>query len=381
MAFVTLTFSMLNVLVPLLSVDLGAGPGTVGLLVSIGHVLPTLLAIQIGRWVDRVGSRPVLTVGAIGATLSPMVVVFAPDLTALVMIQLLSGLFHTCVAVGSQSLVASLGEPRQHDRNFAWYMTFLSIGQLAGPIAAGLAVDAFGYRVAFAALPIAGSAALLNIGLLHRLRLVDAGNRSLESVSTRTQLRHLSSNVGVQLAILGSCGILTAIAVRQAFIPAYLLGEGFSATAIGTLLSLRALAAVAVRPIMPRLVRLLGGRARALTVMIIIVSVAVGLLGTTTSYALLAMLSLLAGIGSGIGMPLSIVTIASHVEPHQRATALALRLTVNRGAQIVTPLLVGAMIAWLGYTVSFIFTGLGLLVVALQVVALTPKFEERELEH
>jgi MFS family permease len=378
MAFVTLTFSMLYVLVPLMSVDLGASPAMVGLLVSSGHVLPMLLAMRLGRVVDRIGSRRVLGFGAVGALFMPLAVVVAPTLPALALTQFVSGLFHVCLAVASQSLVARLGDERSHERNFAWYMTFLSVGQLGGPIAAGVLVDGFGYRVAFAALMLTSTVTLASVALIRRLSLPDGGSGSDRSMRSSGQIRRLTGNVGVQLAVLGSCGVLTAIAVRQAFMPPYLLENAFTATSIGTLLSLRALAAVAVRPVMPQIIRLLGGRARALIVMIVLVALGVGALGFTTSFAALALLSLLAGIGTGVGMPLSIVTIASHVEPHERATALALRLTVNRGAQLVTPFVMGVTIGLVGYGASFALTGVLLLAVGVIVWRLAPAFEESE---
>lgn len=378
MAFVTLTFSMLYVLVPLMSVDLDASPVTVGLIVSSGHVLPMLLAMRLGRIVDRIGSRRVLTIGAVGALLMPLAVVLAPTLPSLAFTQTVSGLFHVCLAVASQSLVARLGNERTHERNFAWYMTFLSVGQLGGPITAGLLVDTFGYQVAFAALMATSTITLLSVVLLRGLAIPDGGTGSERSMRASGQIRRLSGNVGVQLAVLGSCGVLTAIAVRQAFMPPYLLEHAFTATSIGMLLSLRALAAVAVRPMMPQIIRRLGGRARTLMVMIVLVAIGVGALGFTTSFATLAVLSLLAGIGTGVGMPLSIVTIASHVEPHERATALALRLTINRAAQLVTPFFMGVTIGVVGYGASFAITGILLLAVGFVVLRLVPAFQESE---
>jgi len=378
MAFVTLTFSMLYVLVPLMSVSLGASPVTVGLLVSSGHVLPMLLAMRLGRLVDRIGGRRVLTFGAVGALLMPLAVVMAPSLPALALTQLVSGLFHVCLAVASQSLVASLGDERTHERNFAWYMTFLSVGQLGGPITAGVLVDTLGYQVAFASLMVTSAITLISVAVIRRLDIIDITPGGDRSTHGSGQIKRLSANIGVQLAVLGSCGVLTAIAVRQAFMPPYLLENAFTATSIGVLFSLRALAAVAVRPVMPQIIRLLGGRARTLVVMIVLVAAGVGALGFTTSFAALAVLSLLAGIGTGVGMPLSIVTIASHVEPHERATALALRLTVNRGAQLVTPFIMGVTIGLIGYGPSFLVTGVLLLGVGIAVFRLTPAFERSE---
>jgi len=130
---------------------------------------------------------------------------------------------------------------------------------------------------------------------------------------------------------------------------------------------------------MPQIIHLLGGRARTLVVMIVLVAIGVGVLGVTTSFVALAVLSLRAGIGTGVGMPLSIVTIASHVEPHERATALALRLTVNRGAQRITPVVMGVTIGAIGYGPSFLITGVFLLCVGVTVLRLEPNFERSEL--
>ena len=215
---------------------------------------------------------------------------------------------------------------------------------------------------------------------LRRTGLIGHGAADGGTPHRTTDLTTLGRNVGVQLAVIGSCGVLTAIAVRQAFMPPYLVEHDFTATAIGALLSLRAVAAVVVRPLMPQIIRALGGRVRTLFVMMVLVSIGVGALGLSTSYAVLAILALLAGIGTGIGMPLSIVTIASHVGARDRGAALALRMTVNRAAQLVAPFAMGLVVGGLGYAPAFLATGATLLALALLVSRLGPAFDASEAE-
>ena len=127
------THAMMAPLVPLFGLELGASPAVIGLLVSAGYVLPLLLAIGAGSLVDRRGPRPLIVGGMIGMTLSPLLVAAVPDLGALIVAQLVLGLSHLLVIVAAQAHVASRGEGQARERNFGWYTTFVSVGQLTGP--------------------------------------------------------------------------------------------------------------------------------------------------------------------------------------------------------------------------------------------------------
>ena len=381
MASVSMAFGMLAVLVPLLALERGASAPLVGLIVASGHLVPALVAVRIGRFVDQVGTHRLLLIGAWGIVLVPFLVVASPTLGVLALAQVATGFFHVCLTVASQALVADIGTGGSHDRNFAWYSTGLSIGQLIGPLAAGVLGDAFGLRLGFGALAVPALVSLACV--LRMLRAPSLGHDAADRARASTQhgviaQTPLLAPTAMQLAVLSSCAILIAISTRQAFLPQYMVGLDFTATSVGLVLSLRAVSSVAVRPLMPQIVRRFRGRASALAAMVFLVALGVGLLGSGATLGALAALSLLSGIGTGVGLPLSIVTIASHVPAAERGTALAVRLTINRFAQLVAPVVIGVLVTLVGFGVAFGLAGIGMAAVALWIALLARSFDLAE---
>src|SRR5690606_31663083 len=149
----------------------------------------------------------------------------------------------------------------------------------------------------------------------------------------RASVRSIVGNVGFQMAVLSSSGIFLALTVREAFMPVMMQDLGMSATTIGSLVSLGSLTAVLIRPIIPRVTTMLRGLARTLVAGMVAVAAGVGALalgpvvgGSALFFGVLAVVT---GFGSGVGFPLSIVSVATHVPLNQRGLALSLRLSSN----------------------------------------------------
>jgi MFS family permease len=258
------------------------------------------------------------------------------------------------------------------------------------PLLACVAIDAAGFRAAFAA-----ATAVLTLTFLLTVAIrrgVGAGASQEATAATvrsrddrsephatalprRYGAREALRNVGVQLAVLSSAGVFVAISVKQAFLPVALQELGYPATTIGALISLTALASVLVRPLMPLFSRTFGGPARTLVVAMAAVAVGVGALGMVSSVVAFGVLAVLAGFGTGIGLPLSIVTVASHVEARHRGSALGLRLSLNRAAQLVMPVAVGGAIGAAGYGFGFGLTGVVLAGLAVAAALRVRAFE------
>lgn len=364
--------SILGTATPLFAVALGLAPVWVGVLVALPNVLPVLMAMPAGRWIDRGSAGRWLAFGTGGMVSAPLLLVLLPSAPALALAQLGLGVFQLFAALSSQSYVADLGGGRALERNYATYATLLSAGRLVGPLLAGVAIDAGGFRTSFAvAAAVLTFTFALTWAIRHGVGAQRAARTAAVASAAPTSLpgsygaREALRNVGVQLAVLSSAGVFVAISVKQAFLPVALQELGYPATTIGALISLSALAAVLVRPLMPPISRALGGPARTLVVAMAAVAVAVGALGMVSSLLAFGVLGVLAGFGTGVGLPLSIVTVASHVEGRHRGTALGLRLSLNRAAQLAMPVVIGAVIGTAGFAVGFgvagaVLTGLTL---------------------
>ncbi len=384
---------------PLFAVDLGLAATSVGVLVALPNLFPVVLAITAGRLVDRLGPTRWFLVGTAGATVGPVLVWAAPGVAALAAAQLIVGLSQLFTTLAAQSLVADVANGRSVARNFSLFTTTLSAGRMVGPIVAGLVVDGAGFRTAFGVaaftlvVPVAIAwtvrrSAAREAALASERRSADqvdaAVSRAGSGVEPGSGARAGAvpaaraaglANVGVQLAVLASAGVFVAVSVRQAFLPVLLTDLGYSATSIGTLISVGSLAAVLVRPLMPWFTRTLGGPARTLVVAMAAVAVGVGGLGLVTSWAAFAGLAVVVGFGTGVGLPLSIVTVASHVDPRQRGAALGLRLSLNRAAQLAMPVAVGALVTAAGFGVAFGVAGGVLAALSVLAAARVPLFE------
>jgi MFS family permease len=399
MGLVTVSLSALGTLVPLYAVAEGASATLIGLLVALPNVFPVVLALTAGRLVDGGGAGRWLVIGTLGMVIAPLAVTLVTGLWALAVAQVVIGLFHLFATLSSQSFVADLSNGRSFERNFSWYSTSLAAGRMIGPLLAGVVVDVAGFRAAFALVTLVALATVVLATLARRVDVragalhapasgapsggperaqtapATAPGEEARPLAGAAAVRDALANPGVQLAVLASSGVFVAIAVRQAFFPVYLQDLAYPASTIGALLSLGAFAAVLVRPLMPLVSRVFGGPARTLIVAMTAVALSVGLLGVTTTIAPLVALTMLAGFGTGVGMPLSIVTVASHVDRRRRGLALGLRLSANRFAQLVAPVAIGALVGAAGFGAGFAAAG-GLLALAACAAALrVPAFE------
>ncbi|MDF1521953.1 MAG: MFS transporter, partial [Trueperaceae bacterium] len=304
----------------------------------------------------------------------------------------IKGFYLAVATLAAQSLVADVRNGRSTAQNFGWFTTTLSGGRLVGPLLAGVVVDLAGFRAAFAVVVLATAVPVAIAAWLRRaFRRADVGDGAASGAAAdaagvevdlgdaervrRQAAGPTLANVGVQLAVLASAGVFVAVSVRQAFLPVLLTDLGYSATAIGALVSVGSLAAVLVRPAMPWFARALGGPARALVVAMAAVAVGIGALGLVGSWGTFTALAVVAGFGTGVGLPLSIVTVASHVDPRRRGAALGLRLSLNRAAQLIMPVAMGALLATSGFAVAFGLTGAALAALAVLAALRVPTFE------
>lgn len=370
---------MMAVMVPLYATSLGLGAEWLGLLVAMPGMFPVLLAIPASRIVDRLGPAKWLFVGMLGMASAPVSLLLLPGVVGLAASRLLVGFFQLFVTLSGQSLVAGLTNGRSHQSNFAAYSTLLALGRMFGPILAGFIIDTAGFRASFVAtltiLLLAGVGAyLVMLGNSH------TGSGTRVGLGTgRSSVRSVVSNVGFQMAVLSSSGIFLALTMREAFMPVMMQDLGMSATTIGTLVSLGSLTSVLIRPIIPRVTTALRGTARTSVAGMAAVAVGVGLLALAplvgASTLFFGVLAVVTGFGSGVGFPLSIVSVATHVPLDERGLALSLRLSSNHLVELTAPVLGGLLVAAAGYSAGFAAAGAILALLTLLAVGRVKGYE------
>jgi MFS family permease len=361
-------YTMIGLLTPLVALRFGAGPAAVGALVSVGFLLPLVMAVPAGTWADRWGARRMVRVGFLAFALAALPMAVWPSWTTLIFGFVLANLAHLVYVVGSQALVADLGDHGPaRESAYGWWTTSVAVGQAIGPLAGGFALDFFGARTGFAAMTVV-------MGLAFVLTLPMRVSGQLASVPARFEFaaaRRLLGDRTVGLAMLTSSAALWASTVMYTFLPVRLELLAMPAASIGALLSLRAVAAVVVRPWMPRMVAALGGRER--TVVLTLLAMSFGLVGVAFGGAWwwLAGCMVVFGAGFGLSQPVSMVMVADRVAARERGAALGVRLTGNRSAQLLSPVALAVVAERLGMPPFFVLHALLVLGAALVLASLT----------
>ncbi|MGL3805245.1 MFS transporter [Paeniglutamicibacter sp. R2-26] len=333
------------------ALELGVDPGLLGLVVASFSILPVFLAVAIGRATDRGRERGVLVAGAGLMIASGLGLLFAAgSLPALLGWNLLLGVGHLMSLLGEQSRLAS-AKNRNMDKVFGLYTTVTAVAQAAAPLLLGVLGGASVHPdTALLLLAYLGCALAMAVATLFMVRH-GAGQREAKA---REQPR-LSSALNVEPAtrntLLASIGlsmmVLCTIDLLQVYLPALAVERGIPVQTVGILLALRAGATVLSRLGLGKLVRAVG-RARLLLASTGVSAVLVALLVLDTGVLWTGVLLVLAGLGLGIGQPLSMSVVSAAAADGTRGTWMSIRLLGNRLGQAVIPVGVGIFATGLG---------------------------------
>ncbi|MFG2787576.1 MFS transporter [Streptomyces sp. NPDC048419] len=335
---------------------LGADERAVGVVAGVYALLPLFAAVPLGRRTDHGRCAPLLPVGVVliagGCALSGV----AGSLWTMAVWSGVMGLGHLCFVIGSQSLVARQSAPHEQDRNFGHFTIGASLGQLVGPIAAGVLIggpDMSGTSAQ--ALLVAGAGAAVAFTSLWRIEdrtaiESPAGARARVPVGGILRARGVPAGMLVSLSVLSATDILTA------YLPVVGEHRGIAPSVIGVLLSVRAGATIACRLVLTPLLRLLGRPALLTVTCLLAALLCAGIALPMPVWALGVLLAAL-GFCLGVGQPLSMTTVVQAAPDDARSTALALRLTGNRLGQVAAPAAAGLVAGVAGVAAPFVMLG------------------------
>ncbi|HTN48291.1 MAG TPA: MFS transporter, partial [Burkholderiaceae bacterium] len=173
----------------------GASAFTVGVVMALFALVPALLAVRAGRWLDRVGPLPPMLLGTslmtLGALLPAVFPYATADVAPLLVGAALLGTGFMYLQMTAQNLVGTLADPARRPAAFSMLALGFSTSGLIAPVASGFLIDAVGHRATFAAvfLLLMTSLALL-IAQRHRLPAHDGHARGSENTSPFELLLH-----------------------------------------------------------------------------------------------------------------------------------------------------------------------------------------------
>ena len=340
----------------LFALELGASEFTVGVLMSLFALLPTVLSVSAGRLIDRAGPRRPLMLSLMALTLGCALPFVLPYLWALYLSATALGVSFMYVHIAMNSVFGAHGSPEQRAVNFAWLALGFSISNSIGPLVAGYAIDWLGHAAAFAVLAVFPLFALILLWLRKRPLPRPEHVRLAKGAGVLDLLRipGLRQTFWVSLLLATGWDLFTFI------IPLYGARIGLSAAAIGVILSTFAVATLTVRVAMPLLIKKMKQWS--------IIFAAMAISGTcyllfpfAQSVPPLLLLSFVLGLGLGSAQPVIMSLLYSASPPGRQGEAVGLRTSLLNGSHTLIPLASGAASAAVGMNPVFWVLGAFLL--------------------
>jgi MFS family permease len=344
-------FAGAKVALPLHALQLGVDPFSVGVIMALWALVPMLIALYVGRLVDRVGPRKPMLCGTVGVMTGLLVPYVFPDTFGLVIMAVVVGTSFQFFFVPTQGITGALGGPEDRARNYSLLAVGFSIASFLGPLIAGFSIDYLGYRNAYlmlAAPAVAAVIVLLVKGSLLPKAAVKAGDEQ-KKTSSFDLLR-----IGrLRDAIIASGLISVAWDLYLFYFPIYGHSIGLSASLIGVVISTFAAAVFVIRIALPSLAK----RWTEFEILLYAIGFA-GLVFVLFPFLenpfALAAASFLLGLGCGVGQPMSMSLIYSLSPAGRSSEGAGLRVMFNHFTHLVVPIAFGGIGTIFGFAPVFV---------------------------
>lgn len=343
-------FGGAKVAIPLHALDLGMDAFDVGVIMALSALCPVLIALYVGRLVDRIGARAPMLWGACGVVGSLLIPLLFTGPVALYAMAMLVGTAFQFFFVPTQGITGALGKPEDRARNYSMLAIGFSLASFLGPLIAGFSIDYLGFRLAYLALAAGPVCAVLLLWRKGNL-LPKAAARAGEG--KRGSAFGLLRNAKMRDAVIASSLISIGWDLYQFYFPIYGHSLGLSASTIGMIISTFALAVFSIRIALPHLAKR-WTEFELLLHAIGVAGVALLLFPLFRDPYLLAGMSFLLGLGCGVGQPMSMSLIYSLSPPGRASEGAALRILFNHCTHLVVPLAFGGLGTVLGFAPVFV---------------------------
>jgi len=345
---------------PLLALREGYSPLAVGVLLALFALTQVFLALPAGRFADRHGLKRPIGYSVLAAMLGAGMAVAYPVFPVLCLAALLTGGATGVAVISLQRHVGRAAAGALQLRQvFSWLSIGPAVSNFVGPFTAGLLIDhagalpnsTEGYRAAFFLMAVLPLASWFLVRPTRELAPVLA-----LAGSAPTSTWDLLREPGFRRLMLVNWFLSSCWDVHTFVVPVLGFERGISASVIGSILGAFAVAAAAIRLVMP----LVAAHLREWRVLV------VAMLATSALFAVYPLMrtalgmgvcSVLLGLALGTVQPM-IMSMLHQITPEARhGEALGLRLMAINASSVLMPMLFGTMGAVIGIAGVFWATG------------------------
>jgi MFS family permease len=328
--------------------EFGAGPSATSAVFSITVCVWSILGWPSGHLADRIGPRPVITIGAIAMGLGLVTTSFINHLW---IGYLTYGIgVGVGIACGYVPTVAVVGGWFMRRRNTALGIAVAGIGcgtLVVAPIAAAL-IERFGWRATYVVFGIASAIALVGCAMVMKrppVHVTPVPFKIGEAIRTPAfKLLYVSS-------VLSSMGLFTPFV----FLPAFARDHGASEVAAATLVGLIGGASVVGRMGLGAVADRVGV-VRLYQFCYLVVGLSFVLWLIANSFSTLVIFALVLGVGYGGWVALSPAVLAHLYGTHRLGSILGALYTSGGAGVLMGPPVAGLIIARSGYRSAIAFS-------------------------
>ena len=354
------TMAGMRLATPLLALQQGYSAAAVGLLIALFALTQVFLALPAGRFADRHGFKRPLWLSVIAASGGAGLVLIFPTFPAMCVAALLTGGATGATVIALQRHVGrSATNATQLKRVFSWLAIAPAVANFVGPFLAGMLIDHAGrapadmlaFRVCFAAMAFLPVLCwLLARGAHEPPRVAPVPG----AVPTRAWdlLREPMFRRLLFVNWLQS----SSWDVHAFVLPVLGHDRGISASVIGSILGAFAIAAAAIRVVLP----LIASRASERSVILsstIVTAAMFAIYPLLDSALTMGMCSVVLGFALGAVQPM-VMSMLHQITPHARhGEALGLRLMTINASSVAMPMLFGSLGALIGIAGVFWVVG------------------------
>jgi MFS family permease len=345
--------------VALFAIHLDASPFVVGILMALYSLVPMLLAVHVGRFVDRTGVREPMVFASVALAVAAAMPFIWSGMPALYVTSLVIGASFMVYNISWQHLVGHIGPAVDRNQNFRLSALGFSVSGVVGPLIAGFGIDSMGYGatfLSFAIFPLVPIAILARSGITlpqpYRQAPQPEQKRSIASLLGHRQLRVIL----LAGALLDMAWDLFAFAI-----PVHGSRIGLSPSTIGLILGSFSAATFVIRALLPLTTRWLGAWPH-IVVSFFATGASFALMALVENPAVLVVLAFVLGFSVGGSQPLAMSLIHDVAPGGRFGEAMGIRATINGVNQAGFPLLFGGLGVAIGMVPVFWTTAILMLV-------------------
>jgi MFS family permease len=333
----------------------GQSEAMAGIAYSGYSLLPALLSLMMGRWIDKVGPRHVMRTSQVIMIAGLIGPALWPGLYTVLLASVVCGFGFASYMLAANVAVSIMHFEQEGERvgMLGWLAMGNSVAAVGGPAVAGFVIDRGGFGAAYATMAgivvcslVASFLVDVPGGVGGRRNPKDGGASVVRMVFSDSRLLRIYLLAMVFSMTYDGFGFMTPVLGHE---------RGFSATTIGMIMSAYATGTFAVRALLPWLARRVV-EWRMMTMSFVTTAIVFCLLPLISNGYLHATLGFALGLAAGIGQP-TILSLVYRAMPDKAGEGAGLRAMMGNSVGLTAPSIYGAISGAFGAVPVFLGIG------------------------